>query len=391
MSAAASARVIWRAAGRAVNGSGHDARARGDERPDVRQAGAALARPEAGPARALQELELGVALVPGGREVVDGRAHAGADDAGGRRGRERVVDGGRADRRDGLAGRHPGEDVARRATEIDDRGVAGLGRLGAVVARGHDRGHAAVGVALERTSSSLRRVTARPRSTPAATEALGGPRGHDPGEAAAGADGLDLGRAGRDDDLVGLEMEHPAGLPGDDRRTRIDPDDLDRRRSASRIVAARPARRRRRSPAPPPPTTTRSSATDGPGISAPTGTRARSRRSTVGQRRLAVGRVAVDDGPRPGRDLAGPDVGDAVDRREAVAAVAGEAERSAAARHLARPDDRDRDRVAGLESIGRPSTTIRPPAVDASVTGASGGPAGRRAARAGGGPGGAGR
>ena len=56
----------------AGGGSGREGRRRrsarpgGDPRPDVRQARAALARPEASPARPLQQLEVRIALVPGG-------------------------------------------------------------------------------------------------------------------------------------------------------------------------------------------------------------------------------------------------------------------------------------------------------------------------------------
>ena len=67
---------------------------------------------------------------------------------------------------------------------------------------------------------------------------------------------------------------------------------------------------------------------------------------------------------RPRRDLAGPDVRDAVDLGEAVAAVAGQAQRPAATRQLARPEDRERDRVARLERE-RPSVDDDPAAAGA--------------------------
>ncbi len=68
-----------------------------------------------------------------------------------------------------------------------------------------------------------------------------------------------------------------------------------------------------------------------------------------GQRGLAVGRMPHDDGARSCRHAARPRVGDAVDDREAVPAVARQTERPAAGRRLARSHDRDGDRVADPE------------------------------------------
>jgi hypothetical protein len=62
-----------------------------------------------------------------------------------------------------------------------------------------------------------------------------------------------------------------------------------------------------------------------------------------GQWRLSGGGMAHDHCAWLGRNLARPDVGDAVDRRETVAAVTGQAQGAAPARHLARTDDRDGD------------------------------------------------
>ncbi len=81
-----------------------------------------------------------------------------------------------------------------------------------------------------------------------------------------------------------------------------------------------------------------------------------------GEWRVRAVRMPHDLEARPAGDLARPDVGDAVHRREAVRAVAGEAQRPAAARLLAGPQDGERHRVARLEGHGRPSTTIRPAA-----------------------------
>src|SRR6185369_16616450 len=60
-------------------------------------------------------------------------------------------------------------------------------------------------------------------------------------------------------------------------------------------------------------------------------------------------RVPAHGHPGSRRGLARSDIGDAVDLREAVAAVPGEAQRPASGRDLARPEDRDRHRVARLE------------------------------------------
>src|SRR5689334_4702175 len=64
--------------------------------------------------------------------------------------------------------------------------------------------------------------------------------------------------------------------------------------------------------------------------------------------------MATDDRPRSGVDLAGPDVRDAIDLGEAVAAVAGEAQAAAVGGDLPAPEDRDRDRVAVPELDGPP-------------------------------------
>ena len=67
----------------------------------------------------------------------------------------------------------------------------------------------------------------------------------------------------------------------------------------------------------------------------------------------------VDDRAGPGGRLARPDERDAVDDREAVPAVAGEAEGPAASRVLAGAEDRDRERVARA-GVDRPAVDDDP-------------------------------
>ena len=77
-----------------------------------------------------------------------------------------------------------------------------VARLGAVGGAGDDGGDSAVVVALEADQ-----LTPDPNDAAeidaGRLEPRGGARGDDPGEVAARADRLELGRAGRDDDLVG--------------------------------------------------------------------------------------------------------------------------------------------------------------------------------------------
>ena len=222
---------------------------------------------------------------------------------------------------------------------------------------------------------------------PGRTQAVGRTSRDDPGQTAPLAHGLDLRGARRDDDLVRVDVEHPARLAGDDRRAWIDPDDVD---AVARVEHDGVASLRRLAPAGTAPDD-RDAGMDAanahgladrePGEVA---------QVHVRQWRLASCRVPLDDGPGACCDLARPDVGRPVNLGEAVAAVAGQAERATPARHLPRPDDRDGDGVAGLARRSRrPSTTIRPaiPAASApSVTGASADPADRTTARAGGAP-----
>ena len=257
-----------------------------------------------------------------------------------------MIDGGRTDRSHGLVAGHPGKDVSACEAEVDDRRVAGGGRLRAVRASGDDSVDPAGGVTLKpdrvrRDQGHSTEIDAR-RPQP-----LGGARGNDPGKPASLAHGLDLGRSCCDDDLVCPDVEHLAYLaviPGDERRSGIDPHDLDPIVRVHHVGFAPGG--------------------TGLGGGGPTRSRADDRQvdgeavdpdldvgcwlREVGrlhdrERRLARGRVSLDDRSGPGRRQARPDIGDTVDGREAVAAVAGQAQRPTPARHLARTDDRDRD------------------------------------------------
>ena len=53
-----------------------------------------------------------------------------------------------------------------------------------------------------------------------------GPCGHDPGQPVAGADQMSLGGACRHDDLVWVDVEHPARSPDNDDRSGVDRHDL---------------------------------------------------------------------------------------------------------------------------------------------------------------------
>ena len=79
-------------------------------------------------------------------------------------------------------------------------------------------------------------------------ERLRGTRGHDPGEPVARADRVDLGRAGRDDDLVRVDVEHAVFGADHDHRPGVDRDDLVagvRVEDADRLAGTCPPRRPR--------------------------------------------------------------------------------------------------------------------------------------------------
>ena len=348
----------------------------GDPRADVGQAGAALAGPEAGLAGALEQLELREALVPGGLEVGDGRAHARADDALGRRRRERRVLGRGADHAQRHLAGHPGEHVAGRAAEAEDHGVGRRRRLVA-------ESSSTVTTARTRPSSPSNRTsrpgtvvaatpvggvptaTASPSDTPAAcsrsaARAVTRPRNPLPGH-----DRVDLGRPGRDDDLVGVDVEHPGRCAHDEHRAGVDrrrPRRPRRHRAPARL--ARPLRGLGRLASGRPAADDRDV-----DLAARDLDPARERRRRGGrgandrQRRQPLGRMRHDRQPGPRRGLARPDVRDAVDLGEAVPAVAGQAERPAAPGRRALAEHRDRDGVAGPKG-DRPPIDDEPPAID---------------------------
>ncbi len=61
---------------------------------------------------------------------------------------------------------------------------------------------------------------------PGAMRLLRRARGQQTGQVVAGAGRVDLRGTGRDDDLVGTDVEHPAAGPDDDRGTGVDRHDL---------------------------------------------------------------------------------------------------------------------------------------------------------------------
>ncbi len=165
---------------------------------------------------------------------------------------------------------------------------------------------------------------------------------------------MDLGGAGRDHDLLRVDVEHERRRPHDDQRPRIDPDDLiallgiedehplagllGRRGGLLAAVA----------------TADHGDIDMGPqdlDVGAGQGRREVGA-GNLGQRRQPVRRVADDGETRSGLQLARPDVGDALDPRQAVAAIAGQAQRPWAGGCRAAAQDRDRDRVTGGEGHG---------------------------------------
>ena len=189
---------------------------RRDPGPDVGHAHAPLAGAGSGQGGPLHELQLLEPAGPHALEVLDGRPHAGADDALGRGRRQRVRLGCGPDNVTGSSSGHPGQDVARGATEIEDQGVA----LGAVLAGlrpwSPPRGDAGLPFDPSRSpgsgvhgtpSGGGPMATARPRSTPAAcsrraARAVSRPASRLP------ANRLDLRRASGHHHLRGSQMDH---------------------------------------------------------------------------------------------------------------------------------------------------------------------------------------
>ena len=183
----------------------------------------------------------------------------------------------------------------------------------------------------------------------------------------------------------------PRRRPGDDRRARRRwpttslPSAASRTRTSCRRA---PPRRPRRSPLDPPPMTATSTSTpldlDRPARAGSRQVRARHDGEWRVRRRPGAARPRS---PGPGRGLARPDVGDAVDRREAVrrsrrpgtASRRGRAPRRPAGSR-SRPSRPARTRPAGRRRRSARRRPRRRPS-GASVTGASAGPPGRTAAR----------
>ena len=287
-----------------------------DERAHMRQADPTLTGAETRPRRSLEELQFVVAAVERLLEIRKCGPHAGAYHAiGRRRRRQRVRLGGGPDHRHRrVGGRHPGEDIAPDAADRRRR----IHRHAAL--RGDGR-----------------------RS------------GREPGVERRLAERHHVHGACRHDDLLGADVEHPAGFAGDDRRPRVDPHHVD---AVARIQRHHAAPRafgigRCLRPA--------SAATNDRDLDldAPDGDLMwRDRRREIGrgcdgEQRLAVDRVRphFEPGSRP--HLAGALVGDAVDLGDAVAAVAREAH-ATATRPDPRTDHRDGDGVSGLECEGPP-------------------------------------
>ncbi len=162
---------------------------------------------------------------------------------------------------------------------------------------------------------------------------------------------MDLRGSGRHHHFTGPDVQHAGRGPGDHRRPGVDRDDLlavgrvEEQDTALRLLGRGlgplPAR----------------AATDDDHLDLGSldGSLPRGRRQ--GHVRIGHGRewrhhvawVAPNGQSGPGPNLAAPDVGDAIGLDETVAAIAGEAQGPALGRGFAGAQDRDRDRVIGLE------------------------------------------
>ena len=285
---------------------------------------------------------------------------------------------------------------ARPRSTID--GVARRRRLGAVARiGGHDGAHAPVrrprsgpapsAVDAVTTGSRRRGRRRRPASRSAARAV------RSPGQVVARADRVDLGGAGRDDDLVRVDVEHPGRRPDDDHRPGVDRDDLV---AGVRVEDAdRPAGTFRLGGRGPP----GRPAADDRDVdlevvrarpSAGSGVAVRSDGGHHGEWRVRPGRMPLDPQPRPRR------ASGTSGRRRRRRPRARQFPQSPA-RHSVppRPGTSPPRRIAtATESPGlerdRPPVDDDPAAGDGrrgrSVTGASGDPAGRTAARAGAAP-----
>ena len=167
-----------------------------------------------------------------------------------------------------------------------------------------------------------------------------------------GADRLELGRARRDHDLVGMDVEHPAARPGDDRGTGIDRDHLVTGAGVEDDHGSAGGSRSRLGLEPGRPATHDRDVHLEP---ADLDRHAGRRRPEVrplhdGERRHVVRRMADDDHPRARRRLARPNVGDAVDLGQAIAAIAGQAQRATTPWDHSGAQDGDRHGITRLES-----------------------------------------
>ena len=301
-------------------------------------------------------------------------------------GRQRLVIGRVADHldRDGRPG-HPGQHVPRRQAEVDDDGPCLDGRLAAVLAARHD-GRAPVRRRRPRSGPAAGPTvtTGSGRATPAARSRSAARAVRSPARSLPGQTGWISAAPVATTISSASTWSTPDGVRATTVGPGVDADDLDAvarvedqrvrasargqaaRRTAADDDASRPTRRS-------------------------TGTSGRTASSGSGGFPSAGCRATTAPG-RAGR-LARPDEGDAVDDREAVPAVAGEAQRPAASRVLAGAEDRDRERVAraGLDRPAVDDEPDRRSPPGASVTGASARPGGRTAARAGAAPAAAGR
>ncbi|HET7082927.1 MAG TPA: hypothetical protein VFJ00_04380 [Candidatus Limnocylindria bacterium] len=182
-----------------------------------------------------------------------------------------------------------------------------------------------------------------------------GARGEEAGEATPRADRLDLGCPARDDDLLRPDVEHPVLRPRDERRSGVDRDHLDPLRRIEEGDLATGALRLRSCGGSAPP------AADDRQIGLfPVHRDLRRLRLGVVPGGRAIGRVPADLHLGARRRLAGAHVGDPVHLGDAVAAIAGQAERAAVLRVLAGAQDRDRHRVAGL--VGQATAVKHEPA-----------------------------
>ena len=348
-------------------GRGHLAGPRRDPRADVGQARAALARAEAGLAGALEELELLEALRPRLVEVRDGRAHARADDAVGRRRWERRLLGRGADHGERHLAGHPREHVAGCLAQPEDDGAAGVvvstPVASSMVTTARTRPSSSPSNRARRPSTAVAgtpagtvpMATASSRVTPAAcnrsaARAVNRPRSPLPGQ---------TGWISAAPVATTISSAWTWSIPVRVRTTR-----RGRRRSRR---PRRPPRRRAPAPSCPrvprsPPPRARPSRHRRPrhrprraacSTSRPSGVAVAAVVRTTGSGGKPSAGWLNDRQPRSRRRLARSDVCDAIDRREAVPAVAGQAQRSAAPRCLRGAKHRDRHGIARLEGAGR--------------------------------------